>query len=174
MMATKRTIKSGKGTQASVDKARRAAIDEIQQRIDGIDGKHGAERQPQRKAKRDPTPTPTPATPATTAPVADAGADAASAATSAQNATPPAVAQPAQPAKRVSGLDAAAQVLAGSDTPMSAKQMVEAAATQGLWQSKSGKTPEATVYAAIIREIAAKGAEARFVKTDRGLFAARR
>ena len=43
---------------------------------------------------------------------------------------------------------------------------------KGLCKSPSGKTPEATLYAAIIREIAAKGKEARFAKHDRGLFVA--
>ena len=33
-------------------------------------------------------------------------------------------------------------------------------------------TPEATLYAAMLREIKAKGAEARFVKSERGLFSA--
>ena len=33
-----------------------------------------------------------------------------------------------------------------------------------------GKTPWATLYAAVIREIAAKGKESRFKKTGRGLF----
>jgi len=49
--------------------------------------------------------------------------------------------------------------------------MVEAAETKGYWKSPGGKTPHATVYSAIIREIAAKGSEARFRKTDRGKFA---
>lgn len=72
--------------------------------------------------------------------------------------------------KRVSGLDAAAQVLAKAGKPMNAREMVDAALGQGLWKS-GGKTPAATIYAAIIREIAAKKDAARFKKTDRGLFA---
>ena len=39
-----------------------------------------------------------------------------------------------------------------------------------MWETE-GKTPEATIYAAIIREIATKGAASRFVKTGKGLFA---
>ena len=74
--------------------------------------------------------------------------------------------------KRVSALDAAAQVLAGSTEPMNCMAMVEAMATQGLWSSPGGATPHATLYSAIIREIATKGAESRFVKKDRGMFAA--
>ena len=74
--------------------------------------------------------------------------------------------------KKVSAIDAAAQVLAASKEPMNAKEMIEAMATQKLWTSPGGATPHATLYSAIIREIAAKGKEARFVKTERGKFAA--
>jgi hypothetical protein len=73
--------------------------------------------------------------------------------------------------KRTSGLDAAAKVLEESGQPMTAKEMVEAAESKGYWKSPGGKTPHATVYSAIIREIKAKGAEARFRKADRGKFA---
>lgn len=75
-------------------------------------------------------------------------------------------------AKRVSALDAAAQVLAASEVPMRAKEMIAAMETKGLWTSPGGKTPEATLYAAIIREIAAKGTAARFKKHERGVFVA--
>jgi len=73
--------------------------------------------------------------------------------------------------KRISGLDAAAKVLEESGQPMTVKEMVEAAESKGYWKSPGGKTPHATVYSAIIREIAAKGNEARFRKTERGKFA---
>jgi hypothetical protein len=76
--------------------------------------------------------------------------------------------------KRVSGLDAAAKVLEESGQPMTAKEMVEAAEAKGYWKSPSGKTPHATIVSAIIREIAKKGDASRFVKTDRGKFAAKR
>jgi len=72
--------------------------------------------------------------------------------------------------KRMSGLDAAAKVLEESGQPMTAKEMVAAAEAKGYWKSPGGKTPHATVYSAIIREIKAKGAEARFSKADRGKF----
>jgi hypothetical protein len=75
-------------------------------------------------------------------------------------------------AKRVSALDAAAQVLAASEVPMRAKEMIAAMEAKGLWKSPGGKTPEATLYAAIIREIAAKGTAARFKKHERGVFVA--
>ena len=81
------------------------------------------------------------------------------------------VAKPSTP-KRLSALDAAAAVLAASDKPMRASEMIAAMSTQGLWRSPGGKTPEATLYAAIIREIAAKGTAARFKKHERGVFVA--
>ena len=74
--------------------------------------------------------------------------------------------------KKVSALDAAAQVLAGSKEPMRAQQLIDEMTKRGLWTSPGGKTPAATLYAAMTREISTKGAEARFKKTDRGLFVA--
>ncbi|HMN39665.1 MAG TPA: winged helix-turn-helix domain-containing protein [Phycisphaerales bacterium] len=74
--------------------------------------------------------------------------------------------------KRISALDAAAQVIAGAKVPMRAKEMVAEMEAKGLWTSPGGKTPEATLYAAIIREIAAKGTAARFKKHERGVFVA--
>ena len=74
--------------------------------------------------------------------------------------------------KKLSALDAAAQVLAASKEPMNAKGMIEAMAAKGLWTSPGGKTPHATLYSAILREIGTKGKEARFKKTERGHFAA--
>ena len=71
---------------------------------------------------------------------------------------------------KLSALDAAAQVLAGSKEPLNTKAMIEQMAAKGLWTSPGGKTPHATLYSAILREINEKGAEARFVKTDRGQF----
>jgi hypothetical protein len=47
--------------------------------------------------------------------------------------------------------------------------MVEKMLATGLWKT-GGKTPAATIYAAIIREISTKGTDSRFKKTDRGLF----
>ncbi|MCE7973503.1 MAG: hypothetical protein DYG92_04135 [Leptolyngbya sp. PLA1] len=85
---------------------------------------------------------------------------------------PPAKETTPAPAKRMSALDAAAQVLAASEVPMRAKEMIAAMESKGLWRSPGGKTPEATLYAAIIREIAAKGTAARFKKHERGVFVA--
>jgi len=69
----------------------------------------------------------------------------------------------------MSGLDAAAKVLAESSEPLGCKEIVKRAFEKGYWTS-DGKTPEATVYSAIIREISVKGTEARFRKTARGRF----
>jgi hypothetical protein len=73
--------------------------------------------------------------------------------------------------KRVSGLDAAAMVLEATGEPMNAKEIVETALAKNLWKSPGGKTPHATLYSAIIREIAAKGSDSRFRKMERGKFA---
>jgi hypothetical protein len=71
---------------------------------------------------------------------------------------------------KTSGLDAAAKVLAEAGEPLNCKTIVERAFEAGYWQSE-GKTPAATVYAAILREMQNKGDESRFVKAGRGLFA---
>lgn len=67
---------------------------------------------------------------------------------------------------------AAATVLADAGEPMRTKAIVEAAIERGLWKPGKGKTPHATLYAAMTREIATKGDTARFRKADRGLFEA--
>ena len=72
--------------------------------------------------------------------------------------------------KRLSALDAAAQVLRKSGQAMRATEMIAAMAEQGLWTSPNGKTPHATLYAAILREIGAKAKDARFRKVERGKF----
>ncbi|MFH1110819.1 MAG: HTH domain-containing protein [Planctomycetota bacterium] len=53
-----------------------------------------------------------------------------------------------QKPKRLSALDAAAQVLATSGKPMKAQELITAMADQGLWSSPAGKTPHATLYTA--------------------------
>jgi hypothetical protein len=83
----------------------------------------------------------------------------------------PAKGEPKPKPKRMSGLDAAAKVLEESGQPMTVKEMVEAAQTKGYWKSPGGKTPHATVYSAIIREIATRGENSRFRKVERGKFA---
>jgi len=85
----------------------------------------------------------------------------------AANEATPAVA--ADTKKRSSGLDAAAMVLAEAGEPLNTKQMVERMLAKGLWQT-GGRTPAATIYAAILRECATKGDASRFRKTERGKF----
>jgi len=80
-----------------------------------------------------------------------------------------AAAKPAKE-KKPSGLDLAAKVLAESKEPLASKAIAERAIAAG-WKT-SGKTPHATLYAAMIREIRDKGKESRFEKVDRGLFKA--
>jgi len=76
--------------------------------------------------------------------------------------------------KKLSAIDAAAKVLATAKGPMNCKELIEALAAKKLWTSPGGKTPHATLYSAILREIATKGKDARFKKTERGKFAANR
>jgi len=71
--------------------------------------------------------------------------------------------------RRPSGLDAAVQVLAEAGEPLNTTEMVKRMLEKGLWKT-GGKTPAATIYAAIIREIAVKGDKSRFRKTARGHF----
>ena len=78
---------------------------------------------------------------------------------------------PAKP-KKLSALDAAAKVLGEASEPMNCQELIEAMAKKGYWTSPGGKTPHATLYSAILRELKAKGKEARFKKTERGKFAA--
>jgi hypothetical protein len=81
-------------------------------------------------------------------------------------------APPAESAKKLSALDAAAQVLAEAHTPMNCQELIQAMAERGLWTSPGGRTPAATLYSGILRELQTKGNEARFKKTERGKFVA--
>lgn len=76
------------------------------------------------------------------------------------------------PAKKPSALDAAARVLAEAGGSMTTKELIEALAVRKLWVSPNGKTPAATLYAAILREVTTKGTASRFRKTAPGKFAA--
>jgi len=71
--------------------------------------------------------------------------------------------------KRPGLLDLAAEVLAKAKEPMDCKAIVKKVLASGHWQTK-GKTPAATLYSAIIREMAKKGKAARFQKVGRGKF----
>ena len=89
----------------------------------------------------------------------------------AAKAKPAAPTPKAVPRKGLGLLSAAAAVLERSDAPMSVRAMIEAAKSDGLWTPGGGKTPEQTLYSAIIREIRDKGNASRFRKEGRGLFA---
>ncbi len=75
--------------------------------------------------------------------------------------------------RRPGALEAAAKVLAEAGEPLSTKKMIEAMAAKKYWSSPAGKTPDRTLYSAILREITAKGRDGRFKKTERGKFALR-
>jgi hypothetical protein len=114
------------------------------------------------------------------APAAKAKPKGATPRTKAKDATRPAVAahganppKPGKPPKtpHVSALSAAVLVLASAPAEgMTTKAMIDAMVEQKLWASPKGKTPEASLYAAITREIGKKGVNARFKKVDRGHF----
>ena len=74
--------------------------------------------------------------------------------------------------KKLSCLNAAIKVLGESGEPMNTKEMIDAMESKGYWTSPGGKTPHATLYSAILRELA-KGDESRFVKDERGQFTTR-
>ena len=85
--------------------------------------------------------------------------------------TPTVPVRRAKKAPKLSAMKAAVQVLADAPNEgMRTKDMVEAMGKKGLWTSPAGKTPEATLYAGITREIAKKGIESRFIKVSKGRF----
>ena len=85
----------------------------------------------------------------------------------------PAQAAPPTPAgspAKLSALDAAARVLSESRQPLTCPELIAAMAAQGYWTSPAGKTPQATLHAALTREIKLKKDQSRFRKTERGKF----
>src|SRR5262245_20032388 len=73
-------------------------------------------------------------------------------------------------ARKTSALDAAVKVLEETGQPMTCPEMIEVMAAKAYWTSPKGQSPAATLYSAVLREIVAKGKDARFVKTERGKF----
>ena len=97
-------------------------------------------------------------------PAAPTAADVGAGSKKAGKAAKPAKArQPAAPRKSLA--NAAILVLADSKEPMSAKAIVERATADGLYQPGDGKTPDATLYIAMLRD-----KKARFRKADRGVW----
>jgi hypothetical protein len=80
-------------------------------------------------------------------------------------------AAPAANAGRLSALDAAARVLEEAGRPMTCPEMIAAMAAKGYWTSPGGKTPAATLFSALLRELHTKPGTSRFVKTEPGKFA---
>jgi len=72
--------------------------------------------------------------------------------------------------RRLGLVDAAIQVMKAAGKPMNCKDIVKVILEKKLWET-TGKTPDATLYSSILRDIQKKGAEARFKKVDRGQFA---
>ena len=68
-------------------------------------------------------------------------------------------------APRKSLVNAAVLVLAKAREPMNAKAIVERATADGFYKPGDGKTPEATLYSAMLRD-----KKARFHKANRGLW----
>lgn len=85
-----------------------------------------------------------------------------------RKATKPKEAKP----KKVSAIDAAANVLIETGEAMNSQAMIKAMSDRGLWSSPKGLTPHATLYSAILREINTKGIDSRFRKAERGKFTA--
>jgi len=73
--------------------------------------------------------------------------------------------------QKLSAVAAAARVLSESGQAMTCPELIANMAAKGYWTSPAGKTPAATLYAALAREIHTKKQAARFRKTERGKFA---
>jgi hypothetical protein len=70
-------------------------------------------------------------------------------------------------------INAALQVLQKRKVPMTCPELIDVMATEDLWTSPGGKTPAATLYAAISRSIKDLGRSSPFKKTERGKFEAK-
>jgi hypothetical protein len=91
----------------------------------------------------------------------------------AQAAPPEAPATSGGATTKLSALDAAERVLSEDGGPLGCKDLVTRMAAKGYWRSPAGKTPEATLCSAILREVGTKGEGSRFARAGRGLFALR-
>ncbi|HQR08352.1 MAG TPA: HTH domain-containing protein [Gemmatales bacterium] len=72
--------------------------------------------------------------------------------------------------KKLSMIKAALQVLQDRKMPMTCPELIDVMATEDLWTSPGGKTPAATLYAALARSIKDLGKASEFRKTERGKF----
>jgi len=161
---TKKTAKRTKATKKTGEALRQEALKEAEANVAKLEA-----------AERAPAPAPGAMTPTTAAPAAMAAKTkptkprAAKIAPKANTGCDGAK-RPGDKAKKLSGLDAAANVLTAFKEPMKCADIAARAIEAG-WKT-NGATPAATLHAAISREIAQKGRQARFKKAGRGLFAA--
>ena len=155
-MATKKTSKRTKTTKKTGEALRQEALKEAEANVARLEAEERGEAPTAAPAAKAAKARSTKARAAKNAPKAAKGGKSAN--------------LPGAKAKKLSGLDAAAQVLAKASEPLAAKTIAERAIAAG-WKT-NGATPHATLYAAMTREIAAKGRDARFKKTGRGLFTA--
>jgi hypothetical protein len=79
--------------------------------------------------------------------------------------------EPSRTKEKLTALGAAALVLAETREPMSCPDLIAAMAAKGFWSSPTGKTPHATLSAAIQREIDVKKNQSRFKKAAPGRYA---
>ena len=73
---------------------------------------------------------------------------------------------------QMSGKNAAYRVLCETGKSMTGRQICEMALDNGYWEPL-GDTPEATIVSAMLTEMKKKGDASRFIRTGKGLFAAR-
>jgi HB1, ASXL, restriction endonuclease HTH domain len=109
-------------------------------------------------------------TPQRTAKTARSGKSASPRLAAASDPTKAAPPVPAGNPAKLSALDAAARVLSASGQALTCPELIAAMAAQGYWTSPAGKTPQATLHAALTREIKIKKDQSRFRKTERGKF----
>jgi hypothetical protein len=76
------------------------------------------------------------------------------------------------PEYSLNALDAAIRVLREAKKPLTCQEIIDRMIKRKLWRTE-GATPQNTLNAAIQRDAKANGEKSRFVKTGRGLFAAR-
>ncbi|MFT3883657.1 MAG: HTH domain-containing protein [Gemmatales bacterium] len=75
--------------------------------------------------------------------------------------------------KKLSMIKAALQVLQDRKVAMTCPELIDVMSTEGLWTSPGGKTPAATLYAAISWSIKDLGKASPFKKSERGKFEAK-
>ena len=119
-------------------------------------------------AKKKTTPQRTPRSTAKAAPSGKTASPHPTAASDPAAVAPPA---PASSPGKLSALDAAARVLSESKQALTCPELIAAMTAQGYWTSPAGRTPQATLHAALTREIKLKKDQSRFRKTERGKFA---